>query len=158
MKKFAGRLYNKDESNLLGVITAMNKKQARQKLRKVYGKEYKIGQIFEDKTERSVGKHKLKPKTIESASCLRDYSHEEKCRLLEAELDFWCEMSIREEAKYDQLKEDSPDAYRKSGLPKKLGLKPIEPGSKYDREHFDERGRRITRKEWKRRRKAAVAS
>jgi hypothetical protein len=130
MKRFAGYIYNKDESGLLAVVEADSKQAAYKKIRKEYGKEYKVGKVF--LTERPVGKHERKVKELVTFA---GYSQEDKIRLLEEIVEFWQSVCDKEDTKLDALmeKEDyKMGEYKKSGLPKKLGLRPIEPGSKYD--------------------------
>ena len=162
MSKYAGRLYNKDEKNVLGVVCAENKRDAYAALKGLWGKTYQIGQIFLDKTDRAVGEiHKVVVKEPDG-TCCRHYGVERYCELLEENISH---SQRTEDKKYQEWREAHPEAdqntfidgYKKSNLGN-IGLKPIEPGSKYDRVYYNERGQRITRKEWKRRRKVALAS
>lgn len=147
--KYAVMLFNKDESGVIGVVESTSKLKAVKAARQEYGDKYKVGKAYP--TQWDLGIHYL---YRSPASLLNShYSFEEQDRLI-AEIEFLKQQQAdRKQQEWEANNPDGAPPNPAAGLKKELPWLPIEPRSKYDRVHFDENGRQITRKEWKRRQK-----
>ena len=156
MKYYAVRIFDKKDVEmkfeLIQVVEAATKLKARLSVIKSMGHEYRVGQVY--LTDQVVGRYIITPNTY---TVIKDYTNDEIHNIKKSIDDLKAEQAEEKNRAWYEKYPDGAPVNKTSGLPT-LQWHKIAMGSKYDRYHTDEHGNEITRKEWKRKRKAALAS